>query len=369
MQTMNPFFYGGVADGNYFCNRSKEIEEIRRDIRSGLNILLYAPRRFGKTSLVLKALGHIEGPSVYFDMMPVIDEREFVQNYFRAVSASMERTSDRLIRLLKHTLRFRPNISAVFDDSGSPSLSLSLTPEDEHRAFDDVLSLPLHFAEHRNTRVTVVFDEFQDAVRLKIEAKLRSVIQHHGSRVSYIFLGSKKSIMEQIFKNSRTPFYRSVKHIPIGPIAREEWTAHIRRRFHDGGKSISQGAIERLLDVTGGFPHYTQQLAYELYAAAASPVDDYAVDAAVSTVTAREEDFLLSEWEALSTNQKKALKLIVKDHPKRIYAQDTLMRYRLSASALKKALDGLIAKDVVDRGRGGWYVQDPLLAYYVRVYL
>ena len=62
MRMMNPFFYGGVADGNYFCNRSREIEEIRRDIRSGLNILLYAPRRFGKTSLVLKALGHIEGP-------------------------------------------------------------------------------------------------------------------------------------------------------------------------------------------------------------------------------------------------------------------------------------------------------------------
>ena len=86
-------------------------------------------------------------------------------------------------------------------------------------------------------------------------------------------------------------------------------------------------------------------------------------------MTAREEDFLLNEWESLSTNQKKALKLIVKAGPTRIYAQDTLNRYRLSASALRKAVAGSIAKDVIDRGRGGWYVQDPLLAHYVRVQL
>lgn len=369
MKDMNPFFYGGVVYGDHFCNRSEELAEIRRDIHAGLNILLYAPRRFGKTSLVVKALEGLEGPAVYFDMMRVIDEREFVQKYFRAVSASMERSSDRLIRLLKRTLHFRPNVTAVFDDSGSPSLSLSLAPGEEHRVLDDVLALPLHFAQHRNTSVTVVFDEFQDVARLGIEAKLRSIIQHHGARVSYLFLGSKKSIMEQIFKDSRTPFYRSVKHIPIGPIAREEWMVHIRRRFCAGGKTISDHAIDRLLDVTGGFPHYTQQLAYELYAAVEHAVDDAAVDAAITTVTAREEDFLLNEWESLSTNQKRALKLIVEAGPTRIYAHETLTRYRLSASALRKAVAGLIAKDVIDRGRGGWYVQDPLLAHYVRVRL
>jgi predicted AAA+ superfamily ATPase len=52
---MNPFKYGGVVKGKYFYNRTKEIQQLKSDIKSGNNLILFAPRRFGKTSLISKA--------------------------------------------------------------------------------------------------------------------------------------------------------------------------------------------------------------------------------------------------------------------------------------------------------------------------
>jgi len=57
---INPFYYGGAVKDNHFCNRVDEIKELSNDIQSGLNMLIYAPRRFGKTSFVLKTLEKLE---------------------------------------------------------------------------------------------------------------------------------------------------------------------------------------------------------------------------------------------------------------------------------------------------------------------
>lgn len=363
---MNPFYYGGVAREERFCNRSEEIAEIRRDLDAGINLLLYAPRRFGKTSLILKALESADSPIVYFDLMSVVDENDFVRAYFRTIARSMERPVERIVRLLRDTLRFRPNVSATFDQSGTPTFSLDLSPENHRAALEDVLDLPFRLAEHRKKRSVVVFDEFQEIAGLGLESRLRSVIQHHGASVSYVFLGSKKSIMRRLFMEESSALYRSVKHVPIGPISGEEWTPFIVRGFASGGKRIGDAAISRILAVSNGFPYYTQQLAHELFAICGATVTSDEVEAAISSVIAKEEDLFLTEWNTLSANQKRALKLIAKSDSTSVYTADLLRRYGLSASAMKKALDGLVAKDIVDRAHKRWYAQDPLLEYYVR---
>ena len=53
---MNPFVFGRVVKGEHFYDRTEECKRIVDTLSAGNNIVLYAPRRYGKTSLVVKAM-------------------------------------------------------------------------------------------------------------------------------------------------------------------------------------------------------------------------------------------------------------------------------------------------------------------------
>jgi hypothetical protein len=298
--------------------------------------------------------------------MGVIDEAEFAQKYFRAVSRGIERSTERLVRVLKELVSFRPGLTASFDRTGAPTFSLTVAPGEGEMVLQEVLELPYRPAAHRGTPVGVVLDEFQEVARLGIEGALRSVIQHHGTHVAYLFLGSKKSILKQLFLDKSNPLYRSVKHLPLGGIDSEEWMPFIRRGFHRNGKRIAPEIVEELLSVSLGFPYYTQQIAHELFALSGEEVREKDLTEAVESVLAKEEELFLTEWEMLSGNQKRAVRLITQGASTGLYNRERMEQDRLTASSLKKALDGLLAKDIIDRVGEHWYLQDPLFAYFVR---
>lgn len=362
----NPFYYGGIVGSEHFCNRKKEIEELLGDIRVGLNVLLYAPRRFGKTSLVLKTLQSQNINYVFVDLLSVVDSREFIQEYFNAISQSFKSKGEKFMDFIKKSLGFRPNFVMEFDTVGNPSFRLGFQARDSNSVLKEVLDLPWKCAEHKNERFVVVFDEFQEVVNLKIEDKLRSAIQHHGNRVSYIFLGSKKSIMKNLFFNKSKPFYKSVKHISIDKIATESWIQYIQDGFQSRSKSITQKHIHELLKVSQGFPYYTQQLAYEVFNFTTKSTTDTILKEAVQSVLNKEEDFLLGEWENLSQLQKKALKLLVYSQGENIYSRNIMEEFRFTSSSLKKAIEGLLSKDVIDNKNGIYYFQDPLMEYWLQ---
>lgn len=363
---MNPFQYGSVVTGDQFCNRTQEIRELRSDIDNGLNVLIYAPRRFGKTSLVQEVVNNGPYLVLFYDLMGAVDKQSFTQGYFRSIARSLERSADRIVRVLKESLHFKPEVSATFDESGTPAFSVTISPGREEPILEEVLELPARLSEKRKKRVVVIFDEFQEITRLGLEGTLRSIIQSHGSRVSYLFMGSKKSIMERMFFDRRAPFFQSVKHVPIRPIQADAWFPFLKDRFAGGNKTISDSAIHQILNITAGFPYYTQQIAYELYALTTETADQTLAQQAIDQVIAKEEDFFLVEWDALSPNQKKALQIVAQAGQAAIFGETILKQYQLTASVLKKAVDGLVAKDLVDRKPDGWYLQDPLLAHYLR---
>jgi len=365
MITRKPFYYGGVVADAHFCNRLGEINELIADIDTGLNVLLYAPRRFGKTSLVLKALGRTQHAYVFLDLMGIVDEQEFINEYFNAVSKSLTSTADKAVNLFKKILGLKPNIAVDFDASGTPSFRLGLLPGESKSVLKEVLDLPYKYAQYRNQKVVVVFDEFQEVVNLGIAEKLRSVLQHHGDSVSYIFLGSKKSIMQNLFFDKNKPFYKSVKHLPIDKISDQDWRQFIKQGFASHQKQIDDEAIGTILGISKGFPYYTQQIANEIFGMTEDKVEPGIVQAAITSILGKEEDLFLSEWERLSQHQKKALKLLIHAGGVNIYAKETMACFNFTSSALKKAVEGLLAKDVIDHKTSRYYFQDPLFEFWL----
>ncbi len=361
-----PFYFGGVVGKNHFCNRTSEIKEIKQDINTGLNLLLYAPRRFGKTSLILKTVQEMKLPYIFLDFMSIVDTQEFINDYFNAISKQLNTTTDKVIHFFKNVLYITPMINAEFDMYGNHTFHLNFSKNKSHLILKDVLELPYLYAKHHNQRIVVILDEFQEAEKLGIEGKLRSVLQHHQDWVSYVFLGSKKSIMTRLFSTTSNPFYKSVKHIGIDKIDDTHWHRYIKRGFNKHDKDIDKQYINDILHISNGFPYYTQQIANELFNNVDKKVEDGYVENAVKSILKKEEDLFFNEWSHLSRYQKKALKLLIHCNGQSIYRKEIMDTFDFSNSSLKKAIDGLINKDIIDITAKTYYIQDPLFAVFLK---
>lgn len=362
----NPFFYGNVVKDSHFCNRAQETEELAKDMNAGLNVLIYAPRRFGKTSLVLRAINKLNMPYIFLDLMPLIDENNFINEYFNAISKSINTPTEKIIHFFKNVLKIKPNISVSFSDAGNPNFKLDFLQKEQKNTLKEVLEIPYLYAKHHNKRIIVAFDEFQEITKLGLENTLRSTIQHHEDYVSYIFFGSKKSILQKLFFDKTRAFYKSVKHIKLGKIGKEDWQKFIQEGFSSQGKSISDGCIDTILKTSKGFPYYTQQIAYELFNNTDKKVNNDMVLQTIKSILGKEEDLFLSDFHHLSKYQKQALNLLIYSHGEKIFSKETMQEFHFTSSSLKKAIDGLLAKDIIDYEKNRYYFQDPLFELYIK---
>ncbi len=369
----NPFYYGGATIDEHFCNRVSEIKELQEDIYAGINTLIYAPRRFGKTSFVLKTLDTVTKNSseesqkvkyIFLDLMYISTLDEFINKYFNALASSLEQPTDKIVNFFKSILKIRPNINVNFDQNGSPSFWLSLSQEDKVKTLEDILNIPLAFTKD-GTKIVVVFDEFQEIINLEIEGKMRSVIQHHSNKVSYIFMGSKKSLLHQMFLDKTRPFYKSVKHFKIKEIDAQEWERFITQRFELTQKQCEKKYIDNILEITKGFPYYTQQFAYEMWSMTEIKVDNTIFETTLKNIISREEDLFSVEWDNLTQNQKKAIKIIINKDGKNLYDEQQLATYEIKTGSIQTALKGLLQKDIVDKVSDKYYFQDPLFEYWL----
>ncbi len=363
----NPFYYAGAITNEHFCNRVGELKELKQDIDAGLNLLIYAPRRFRKTSFVLKTLEELKTTDtkyIFLDLMYISTQEEFINRYFNAIAQSLEQSSEKIVNFFKSVVKLRPNINVNFDYSGTPSFSLALNGEDKEKTLEDVMNAVLDFA--KKSKIVVVFDEFQEIANLKLEAKLRSIIQLHSNKISYIFMGSKKSLLHQMFMDKSRPFYKSVKHFQIKEIAKESWLTFIVDKFRQSSKIIDEKYIDDIISITKGFPYYTQQFAYEIWNLTQKSVNDAIFQHALKTIISREEDLFTLEWDNTTANQKKAIKIIIDKHGKNLYDEQYLAKYHIKTGSIQTALKALIQKDIVDKSKDKYYFQDPLFEYFIR---
>ena len=114
----NPFVYGETVAGGNFCNRIQEINELVNDIKNGTNVIIFSPRRYGKTSLinqVLEIAGQKGIISFYIDLYPAINKQKFIEIYAQAISSGLPGKASRIVKKLKEYLpRIIPKV--IMDD-------------------------------------------------------------------------------------------------------------------------------------------------------------------------------------------------------------------------------------------------------------
>ncbi len=370
----NPFTFGDLALDEAFTDREEEIRELVSDMRNGQNVLVYAPRRYGKSSLVLRAAQEAMRRKTlvgYCDlMMTPTKERlaaALAKTIYSDIASPVGQAFERAADLFR-SLRVRPTIEV---DPSDGSLRFSFQVGRRRTDIDDtierLLELLGELAADRKRRVVIVFDEFQEIIALdkRFPNLLRAVFQAQ-PEVSHVYLGSKRHLLERIFNDRNEPFWRSAKQLEIGPIAPAAFAPFLRDRFTATGKGITDEGLQRVLEVTAGHPYGTQELAYFVWELVAPGGEASATDVeeAVGRVVRSEHNHFAQLWDDAPRAQRLVLLALADEPTRSVYSADYHERHELPATpTLQTALAGLIRKEIVGRGEEREYrIIEPFLS-------
>lgn len=359
----NPFKYGGPVTGEDFTDRKRELEELKIEMLSGQNVIIYSPRRFGKSSLVYNALLSLGEQVVplWIDCYGVLTKRELAEKM----------TSE----ALKH-LKFKNLLESVkkLFKTVTPKIRLGETIEvefsfgDEKIALDESLELPQRLAEHLEKRVVVVFDEFQEVAELgeDVLKRMRSKFQWQES-VTFIFIGSRRSMMEKIFRSAQSPFYNFGRHMVLGKIPRVEFKEFIVRKFTETGVEIEPGVVDEILNLTDGHPYYTQKFCHKLWYVGKleGRLNLNSIRETFKELVEESEASYIEIWDALPLSQRKVLLAIARGE-RDLYFAEFLMRYGFtSTSVVQYSINALREKELIHRVNGKFEVSDPFLRHWL----
>ena len=232
--------------------------------------------------------------------------------------------------------------------TGSPQVLLSYQNETEK---EHTLEGLLQFLEQQKTPVLLAIDEFQQIREYpenNVEALLRTYIQRLHN-VCFIFCGSKKHMMVDIFSNPQRPFFSSTQFIGLQAIPEEKYMGHIRRMFLEGEKQIEDVAVKYILDWTKRHTYYTQRLCHDVYDIEKECVDTDDVRSCCDTLLKLNEPYFLQYKRLLTDGQWNYMIALAKEEEvTQPYANAFLKKYNIGATAVaRRQLQTLIEKDLV----------------------
>ncbi|HEX6667311.1 MAG TPA: ATP-binding protein [Solirubrobacterales bacterium] len=369
---LNPFLFGTLALDESFADREGEIAELKSDIRNGQDVVVFAPRRYGKSSLVWAAARSLLEDGVlvaHVDLMTTPTKERLASalaaSIYEDISSPLERAWEKATAPFRR-LRIQPAMS-LDAETGAVAFTFSTAREaaDVDATIEQLLALPAELGAERGRRTALVFDEFQEIVDIDPHLpKLMRAIFQRQPEVAHVYLGSKRHVMDRIFNDENEPFWRSAKPIELALIDPEHFSPFIAERLQVTGRVPDQEAIDQLLALTAGHPHATQELAYFLWeltpAKATATVER--LQAALDAVVRAEHSHFSLLWEEVSPVQRLVLQALAKEpgHPQTKAYRD--LHGLPSAASVQKALRALSQREVVAGDRGAYRIVEPFLA-------
>jgi hypothetical protein len=361
----NPFVYSRPIAPDEVIDRDGETAQLLRWAVGGHFVRLYAPRKYGKTSLLGRVLRDGEREE---GLVPVLVDLYGVLS-LADVTVRIERA---YARQIKGKLRAR--LEEVLQSTGlglslgafGISARLQVQPKtDPLPALHALLDVPLRLAEGGGRRALIVFDEFQDVAKVaEMDAILRSHIQYQGEVASYVFSGSEPGMMERLFEDRDRPLYGSAVPMRLGRLASDDIGRYVLDRFKGTGRSVGE-ALNPLLQTAKGHPQRAIHLAHRLWEevgegeAATLPDWQAAHEAALRELNPEFE----AHWRSFGTSEQKALRAVLAGEGSPLRGH-VLERLDLDKATAHKALKRLAARAEVESD-GGYAIVDPLFAEWI----
>ena len=372
---VNPFPTTGYFGKEYFCDREAELDMLRKQAENNINTTLISLRRLGKSSLIRRLFEEFETDKsrycIYTDIYPTQNLKEFTESLSCAILQQIPEQKSISRRFLEFLKGFHPVIT--YDPlTGQPEVSFEFA---EPKMAEKTLSGIFRFLEERDKKVLIAIDEFQQVANYpetNTEALLRSYIQQL-TNVGFIFSGSNKHMMLELFNSARRAFFSSTQIMYLAPIATEAYSAFIRDKFAEARRSISDEAIQFILTWTKSHTYYTQTVCNNVYALPLKNINEEAARQLCRDLLQAGQASYVQFRQLLSPVQWQLLIAIAKED--RVYqpqSKEFLQKYKVGTpSNSKRALDALLEKEMIYRQEdlnSSWYqVYDVFLSRWLQL--
>ncbi len=362
----NPFVLYGYLGKKYFCNRNNELELFKDRISNGRNIVLYAWRRMGKTSLIKCLFAELERSkkyeTLYIDLLSTQSPSEAIRAITLAVYHKYGKTGKGLSAAMRRMFS-AVGVTLSFDPlSGVPEMTLGVSqvgvPERSLHAIGQFLT-------DQKRPVVLALDEFQQVTGYETsngEAIFRNWMQEFAS-LRFIYSGSHRGMMEAMFTERSRPFYKSAQLMSLEAIPLETYTTFIQKHFRSGGKSIGKELISEIYQWSRGQTYAIQLICNYLYSRRQKvSVDD--LHAVTKNILDQENAVFINYQNILPTNEWEVLKAIAKEGcVKSPTGQEFVIGHRLgAASSVQRAVQSLVRKEMVVKEHDGYIVHDIILS-------
>lgn len=362
---INPFPTTGYLGKDYFCDRESELFTLRRQVENKMNTTLISLRRMGKSALIHRLFDDLSSEKSYYciytDIYSTQNLKELTENLSQAIIQQVPEHKSLIKRFIELLKGFHPTIT--YDAlTGQPEVSFEFQ---EIKMAEKTLNGIFQFLENQDKPVILAIDEFQQVANYpekNTEAILRSHIQQL-KNIQFIFSGSNKHMMVELFNNAKRPFFSSTQLMYLNPISEDKYGSFIKNKFDQAGKKIEDEAVHFILQWTRLHTYYTQVICNNTFSLPQKNITEEAVKLLCNNILSSQQATYIQFRQLLSPVQWQLLIAIAKEgkvfQPQ---SKSFIQRYKIGTPAnSKRALDALLEKEMI-------YREDDLQASSYQVY-
>lgn len=368
----NPFVTKGYAGPEYFCDRIEETKQLVELTTNDNNMALISPRRVGKTDLIRHCFNQPEIKSNYYtfhiDIYATNSIRDFVNIFGQAILNGLKPRGRKVWEGFLNVLRsIRSQIT--FDINNVPVWSLGLGDiENPTVTLDEIFN----YLGNADKPCMVAIDEFQQIMRYpdasNVEAMLRTYIQRCVN-ATFIFAGSKRHLMGEIFTSPSRPFYQSVLIMNLKPISIEKYEEFARIQFEKNNKFIDSGVVADIYKRFDAVTSCIQRVLNVLYLK--TPAGQHCsidmVEGAIEFILDMFSETYADLLDKIPEKQREVFIAIAREvKAKNISSKAFVKKYHLqTVSVVTAAVRALLDKDFITLDKGVYTVYDPFFALWI----
>ena len=328
----NPFVLNGYIGKEYFCDREHEVQKLLEHISNGVNVTLVSPRRVGKTGLI-EHLFH---------------QKEVEENYYTfLIDIYATKTIEELVAQMAKSI-----------------LSTLKSPQN---SMDEIF----RYIENADKPCIVAIDEFQTISEypgVKAEALLRTYVQHcHNAQ--FIFAGSKRTMIVEMFSKHSRPFYQSTTIMSVPKLDIDKYRAFAVSHFEKGGKGLSPDVVDEVYKMFEGVTWYLQRVMNKLYmlTPTSETCDNHYIPKAIEDILDENQMAYEALLYQIPSRQKALLMAICAEGKASSITSTAFVRKHSlsSSSSVQSAIRGLLDKELVTSENGAYEVYDKFLAIWL----
>ena len=373
----NPFFITGIIPEPYFCDREKETQQLVRIIENKAHILLTSARRMGKTQLIYHVY---EQPAIktafhtfYVDIFPTTSLHEMVLFLSKEIYSKLVPKGKKALKFFLSTIKSLTGSLGYDPATGTPSFDVKLG--DIHNP-ELTLQEIFNYLEKADKPCIFAIDEFQQITNYpekNVEALLRTYIQRMNNCL-FIFAGSNRHILENMFNSTARPFYNSTEQFHLERIPKEIYTTFAIQQIIDAGKAITPEAANLAYDLFEGHTYYVHHILHNAFANAnpQKTMDEEDIRNALEELLEARDRSFSNTMNRLNYKQKETLVAIAKEGKAcGVTSVAFVKKHALkSASSVQYAISTLLEDQLLtyeDAGKTKIYsVADRFLGYWLR---